>query len=134
MDISTFKLITEITFSIIGILLLFMFKTMVIDSIRYSGTLEKELIIPDSGTFNRYIQWYIQTPFKKITISKIYDEKNPYTLMLREKCIYTGIILDEDKNAIIPLWKLYQVNGQAMPDYIEDKYLNSESLWKIITK
>ena len=110
-----------------AISLLAMVKAMIINSIKFSGILEKE--VRDGK-----LVWYIQTPFKKILLSKIYNEENPYTLHLQEGEYYKKGILDKEDNFIIPLWSLYQTEFGYIPDKLKDKYLNSESIWKQLTK
>ena len=122
-----FNLITHILLVGMCGCLFILFKVAIVNGMKFSGTLEKEVR-------NGIQVWYIQTPFKKILLSKIYDEFNPYTLHLQEGGYYKMGILDKENHFIIPLWSLFQTEFGYTPNIKNDKYLNSESLWKVLTK
>jgi len=132
----TVSLVLNVGLIIMSIFMCFFVKVMIIDSIRFSGTFHKRILY-ERKEANTESKYYIQTPFRKIPLSKIYNEKNPYTLMLQEGGYYKNGIIDKDGGFIIPLWSLYQTANGYIPDKEIlkcDEYLNSESLWKFLTK
>lgn len=125
MNTNTLNNILEILLVLGSICIIIMFKTMIIDNIRFSGILEKDV-------YEGKMRWYIQTPFRKITLSKIFDEANPHTLILKEGAYYKNCMIDEEGCAVPPLWSIYQYETGYNYERIKEQY--EESLWKFLTK